>query len=150
MKSKVTLVFLAAIFLCTTPARPANDIISLVEKHKGDVVLVDFWASWCAPCLKSFPWMNALTRDLGTSGLTVIAINVDSDTDAARQFLEDHPALFSVVFDSTGEFAKQLMVETMPSSFLFSRTGELVHKQPGFQTKHSRLYRSLIEIELKR
>ena len=113
-------------------------------------MLVDFWASWCAPCLKSFPWMNALTHDLGSDGLTVIAINVDSDNDAARQFLEDHPALFSVVFDSTGEYAEQLMVKTMPSSFLFSRTGELVHKQRGFQAKHSNLYRSIIEIELKR
>ena len=150
MKSKLAGITLLILCFCTFSAHSDSDIASILEKHRGEVVLLDFWASWCAPCLKSFPWMNDLSRDLGTKGLTVIAINLDSDSGAARKFLDENPALFSVLIESGTHLAEELRVDTMPSSFLFSRNGELVHQQRGFQTKHSALYRSLIVIELKR
>ena len=118
--------------------------------HDGRVVLVDFWASWCGPCLRSFPWMNELIDDLEAQGLTILAINLDSDRAAADAFLRENPARFSVVFDPEGTYANQFDVDVMPSSFLVSRDGFVVNRHRGFQTKDTDHYRALIQTELQR
>ena len=136
-------------FLSNIVLNADEDLENLLAQHKGKVVLVDFWASWCGPCLRSFPWMNALSKELNPSEFAIIAINVDSDKAAADKFLQEHPANFSMIYDPEGEYAKQFEVDAMPSSFLISRIGDIVHHQRGFQNKNTDLYRSLIEIELK-
>src|SRR6187399_1739434 len=67
----------------------------------GKVVLVDFWASWCAPCKESFPTMNELQKSYGAQGLIVIAINVDEKKSDMVDFLKKHSADFTVVRDAT-------------------------------------------------
>ena len=67
---------------------------------RGRVVYVDFWASWCTPCKRSFPWMNELEVRYRDSGLTIVAINVDKRREDALRFLRDVPARFTVVFGS--------------------------------------------------
>ena len=57
---------------------------------KGRVVLVDFWASWCAPCKQSFPWMNEMQAKYGPKGLTIVGINVDKKREDADKFLDRH------------------------------------------------------------
>src|SRR5438552_16018809 len=79
----------------------AGDTVSL-ERLRGKVVYVDFWASWCGPCRRSFPWMNEMQRRYGSHGLSIVAINVDKKRADASRFLTETPAEFTVVYDSPG------------------------------------------------
>jgi len=93
--------------------------------------------------------MNGLATELDQRGLSIIAINVDSDPAAARKFLAAHPASFPILFDPQGKYAELLDVDVMPSSFLFNRDGQMVHRQRGFRTEDADTYRARIEFELE-
>lgn len=107
----------------------------LLGQFAGKVVLVDFWASWCGPCLQSFPWMNELQRRHGDDGLVVIAVNLDQERALAEAFLKKVPADFRVEFDSPGALARQFGVEAMPTSFLIDRSGRVRIRHAGFRDK---------------
>jgi thiol-disulfide isomerase/thioredoxin len=98
----------------------------------GRLVYVDFWASWCGPCRQSFPWMATLHERYAAKGLTVVAINVDKDRDAADAFLLEHPAPFVIAFDPSGRTAESFHVATMPSSYLVGRDGAILRTMAGF------------------
>ena len=114
------------------PLAWAGDPLDL-STLKGQVVYLDFWASWCAPCLKSFPFMNYLQQTLGTQGLTVIAVNVDRNRSDAEQFLRQHPAQFRVIFDPAGALPERFSVHGMPSSFVIDRNGVVQVRHEGFR-----------------
>jgi thiol-disulfide isomerase/thioredoxin len=107
----------------------------LLETLHGKVVLVDFWASWCAPCLHSFPWMNSLHQKHAGDGLVILAVNVDQDRALADAFLKKVPAQFRIEYDQAGNLAKQFGVENMPTSFLIDRAGKIRVRHAGFREK---------------
>ena len=100
---------------------------------EGKVVYVDFWASWCLPCRKSFPWMQSMYDDYHSKGLEIVAVNVDIDHKSATKFLEENQVTFPVVFDSTGDLARLYGLEAMPTSFIYGRDGKLASQHLGFQ-----------------
>ncbi len=104
-----------------------------LSAYRGRVVYLDFWASWCTPCRKSFPWMNAMQKQYGKYGLEVVAVNLDENRGLAEQFLRQTPAEFTVAFDPTGRTAEHYRVQVMPSSYLINRDGELVAEHKGFR-----------------
>lgn len=108
-----------------------KDAVSLAQL-KGKVVYVDFWASWCGPCKKSFPFMNELKAKYGGQGFEVLAVNLDAKRSDADKFLAEVPAQFAVAFDMTGESAKRFDIKGMPSSYLVGRDGKIVAAHKGF------------------
>jgi thiol-disulfide isomerase/thioredoxin len=117
------------------PLRLANakgDTVAL-DALRGQVVYVDFWASWCGPCKRSFPWMNELQQRYGDKGFTVVAVNVDKKADDAERFLSQTPARFTVVYDAPGATPAAWAVKGMPSSYLIDRTGKVVMVEQGFR-----------------
>lgn len=104
-----------------------------LEKLRGGVVYVDFWASWCAPCRRSFPWMNEMTRKYGAKGLTIVAINVDKKREDAEKFLTLAPAEFTIVYDPAGKVPASWQVKAMPSSYLVDAAGKVVLVETGFK-----------------
>ena len=104
-------------------------------QFKGKVVYVDFWASWCKPCKKSFPWLNQLQEKFKDQGLVILAINLDKEKHLADKFLEEVPANFIVAFDQAGDTATSFKLKGMPSSFLIDRAGYVVGKHTGFREK---------------
>ena len=113
MPRLVVLLLLAAV----SPAALAGGDRLELAQFKGQVVYLDFWASWCAPCRESFPWMNRLQNELGHDGLVVIAVNVDRERADADRFLREHPAHFRIVYDPDGLLAEKFGVRGMPTSF---------------------------------
>ena len=113
---------------------PGNSGSVSLKKYKNQVVIVDFWASWCVPCKYSFPWLNEMQERYGEDGLKVIGINVDKDKAMAEKFLEHVPASFDIAYDPEGEVADLYSLKVMPSSFLIDRDGNLVHAHKGFKT----------------
>lgn len=101
---------------------------------RGSVVYLDFWASWCVPCRKSFPWLNETQARYGRAGLRIIAINLDEDKKLAEQFLEKIPAKFTIGYDPKGQSASAYGLKGMPSSYLIDRNGNLLSAHVGFRS----------------
>ena len=95
-------------------------------------VLIDFTASWCAPCKKSFPALNELHERYRDKGLTIIAVNVDAKRADMERFLKTTPASFSVVRDAEQKLVARTEVESMPTSFLIDAAGRVRFLHKGY------------------
>jgi thiol-disulfide isomerase/thioredoxin len=104
-----------------------------LAEMKGQVVYVDFWASWCAPCKQSFPWMNEMQAKYGSRGFTVVGVNVDQKREDADKFLAGTPAKFAVAYDTTGKVAEVYQPKGMPTSFLIGADGKVRAVHVGFK-----------------
>lgn len=104
-----------------------------LSDYRGKVVYLDFWASWCDPCRRSFPWMNQLQSRYGSDGFAVVAVNLDESQQEAIKFLQQIPASFDIAYDPSGKTAEAYGLKAMPSSFLIDRNGHLVHSSLGYR-----------------
>lgn len=120
-----------------------------LSDFKGKVVYLDFWASWCGPCKKSFPWMNAMQSKYGSQGFKVIAINLDANTEDGRRFLNSVPANFDIAFDAKGLVAREYQIKGMPSSLLISRDGKVILQHAGFNDASGAKLELAIESSIK-
>ncbi|HZI84715.1 MAG TPA: TlpA disulfide reductase family protein [Casimicrobiaceae bacterium] len=118
---------------CTAPRLDGGRTISVAD-YRGKVVYLDFWASWCAPCRESFPFMNGLQRDLAGKGLEIIAISVDKNEEDARRFLAGHPAQFALGLDTAAACPAAYQLPGMPTSFLIDRAGVIRAVHAGFRS----------------
>jgi cytochrome c biogenesis protein CcmG/thiol:disulfide interchange protein DsbE len=116
-----------------------------LDSLQAKVVLVDFWASWCGPCKKSFPWMSTMQERYGSKGLAIVAINVDKSRDAAEKFLTEHPTPFVVAYDPSGKTAKAFHVWGMPTSFLVGPGRAILASRSGFDPKHAKEVEAMIQ-----
>ena len=105
-----------------------------LQQYKGQVLYVDFWASWCGPCAQSFPFLNEMHQQLKDQGLQIVGINLDENTEDAKAFLAKIPASFTVVADVSKQCATDFDVKAMPSSYLIDRKGIVHHVHLGFRT----------------
>ena len=99
-RSGLTFTILAAAILLVLPdsfTRAADPVVDL-EEYRGKVVMLDFWASWCVPCRRSFPWMNEMQARYGDDGLVIIGVNLDNERREADAFLVEYPADFTIVY----------------------------------------------------
>ena len=141
---------LVVILLCCCATNViADDSLSL-EKHRGQVVVLDFWASWCVPCRRSFPWLNAMQEKYAEQGLVIIGVNLDADRADALAFLKKYPAQFPIHYDGNAVLAKKWGIEAMPSSIVIGRDGEQVAMHLGFKVKEQDEYESVFVEALAR
>ena len=104
-----------------------------LDNLKGKVVYLDFWASWCQPCKKSFPWMREMKELYADQGFEVLAVNLDKERELADAFLQAADVNFEVAFDETGESASMYKLRGMPSSYLIGRDGKIYASHIGFR-----------------
>jgi len=100
--------------------------------YRGRVLYLDFWASWCAPCRQSFPWMNEMLARYHGDGLRIVGVNLDKKPADAARFLEKVPAKFDLAFDASGAIGKTYAVKSMPSSVLIAPNGQVIEVHRGF------------------
>jgi len=104
-----------------------------VDAFRGRVVYLDFWASWCAPCRQSFPWMQAMHDAYAQQGLTIIAVNLDINRADAERFLRQYKPQFDVRYDSRGASAERYKISGMPTSIIIDRHGVTRFTHVGFR-----------------
>ncbi len=118
--------------------------ISLLDQ-RGKTVYVDFWASWCAPCLRSLPQINELYGRYRDQGFEVIAINVDDPIEDGRDFLLDVDLDYLIAADTDNRIMRAYEVTGMPTSFLISTEGVIHLVHTGFRDGDI----DILEAELK-
>jgi len=138
---------MAAVFTCAWlraevkvgepfPALGTAELASLgtgeLPATAGRVVLVDFWASWCAPCKAAFPSLDQLHQDFAARGLVLAAISVDEKPAAASAFVKKLTPRFPTLHDRSQTLVKQVRVPTMPTSYLVGRDGRVRFIHQGF------------------
>ncbi|HET9862133.1 MAG TPA: TlpA disulfide reductase family protein [Steroidobacteraceae bacterium] len=147
--SRWTSVLIATLALNPGPVVHSSSASLDLARFRGQVVVVDFWASWCKPCRQSIPWLNALRERYGPQGLTIIGVNVDAERTDAEKFQREVPIAFEVLYDPAGKLAAQFGVQGMPSTFIFDREGKLVRTLLGFRANHSGEHEAAIQDLLK-
>ena len=145
-RRRLTWLLLALIAVGGAPIRAADVVTPSLDlsAYRGRVVVVDFWASWCTPCRRSIPWLNQMRARYADHGLVVIGVNVDKDREDAARFLREVPIDFDVVYDPAGALAARYGVEGMPSTYVYSRDGDLVARHLGFQNAKRPEYEALL------
>jgi cytochrome c biogenesis protein CcmG/thiol:disulfide interchange protein DsbE len=101
--------------------------------YRGKVVFVDFWASWCPPCLESLPAYDRMRQEIGTEEFEIIAVNVDENTEDGLEFLAKHPVDYPVLADPEGEIGIPWGIRTLPRAFLLDREGRIVAKHKRYK-----------------
>lgn len=117
-----------------------------LNQFRGQVLYIDFWASWCPPCAKSFPFMNRLQQQYQQQGLQVIAVNLDEQREDAERFLAQNPHGFQIAYDNAGrDCAQAFDVKAMPSSYLIDRAGTIRRVELGFKTEDTDVLQQAVE-----
>ena len=148
MRLRASLSLVIGLFCATAIVRAAPP--PALQPVEGRVVWVDFWASWCVPCRRSFPWLNSMHRKYGPEGLEIIAVNLDKDRALADRFLAEVPAEFALRFDPAGALAMEFGVQAMPSSFLIDSDGNVLASHSGFRTADTADYERAIQDALSK
>jgi peroxiredoxin len=104
-----------------------------LSDYKGKVVYLDFWASWCAPCLKAVPAIESLRGEFPASKFQILAVNVDKKTKKALKFLAKQNIGYPSVSNPKGDIPGKFDLETMPSSYLIDQNGVVRYVHKGFR-----------------
>lgn len=109
-----------------------------LAQHRGSVVVVDFWASWCEPCAEAMPALERIYQRYRSQGLVVIGVSQDRQASNARTFLERTRVSFPVMHDADHSVAGRYRPPTMPSSYVIDRQGVVRHVHSGFRSGDAR------------
>lgn len=115
--------------------------------YRGKFVYLDFWASWCGPCKRSFPWMGELQKRYADK-LQVVAINVDTSRADAERFLALTPAAFTIAFDPAAATPKMYAIKGMPTSVLIDPTGKVIDIHTGYNDATPKKIESQIKLAM--
>jgi thiol-disulfide isomerase/thioredoxin len=131
LRGSMTLI--AVLALCSVLTAARADVPVDLNRFRGRVVYLDFWASWCAPCRQSFPWMQEMQETYGRQGLAIVAVDVDKSQSDAQKFLAEFHPTFDVRFDPKGELAEHFHVQGMPTGLAIDRRGVVRFTHLGFR-----------------
>ncbi|MCW8879901.1 MAG: TlpA family protein disulfide reductase [Kangiellaceae bacterium] len=119
------------------------------SKLVGKLVYLDYWASWCSPCLESMPFLQSLSESYPEKSFKIVAINIDKDRDKATDFLSKLNITYLNLYDPDGVLGKTLDVTKMPTAFLISPDGKILIKHTGFNQDYAERLKSSIDKQLK-
>ena len=100
---------------------------------RGKVVLIDFWASWCAPCKEEMPFLEGLHKKHGGAGLVIVGVSVDKDRENADKFIRALKVTFPIIHDDKHTVADQYKPPRMPTSFVLDRQGKVRFVHAGYR-----------------
>lgn len=119
-----------------------------LSDFRGDVVMVNFWASWCKPCRDEMPLIEDMYRRYKRVGFTVLGVNADDVPANGRKLLKKIPVSFPVVYDAKGKVREAYQVQAMPSTYMVDRKGNIryVHRgyKPGDEAEYIKYIRALL------
>lgn len=127
------------------PTHPLEGLQTLAGKPAplppllGEVTLIDFWASWCAPCREAFRYLDQLYRTFDGDGLRMLAISVDDTLPDGRSFAARMRVKFPLAWDPAGKIRERFVVENLPTTILLDANARVVHRHSGFDLQNHRV-----------
>lgn len=119
-----------------------------LSEYRGDVVMINFWATWCGPCRQEMPLLDDLYSRYERVGFTLLGVNIDDDSRRAMKMIEELGVNFPVLFDDGKDVSKLYAVEAMPVTVLVDREGTVRHVhhgyKPGYEEKYLTEIRALL------
>jgi peroxiredoxin len=119
-----------------------------LSEYRGDVVMINFWATWCGPCRQEMPLLDELYNRYQRVGFNLLGVNIDDDSSRAMQMVSELGVNFPVLFDARKEVSKLYNVDAMPVTVLVDREGNVRHVhngyKPGYEEKYLDEIRSLL------
>jgi thiol-disulfide isomerase/thioredoxin len=131
----------------TLPSR-SGDTVSL-EQLKGQVVMINFWASWCGPCRQEMPLLDQMYKRYSPLGFTLLGVNVEANSKDAEKLLATVPVSFPVLFDKENKVSKLYDVNAMPSTVFIDRKGNVRYLHRGYKAGDEGEYLNQIRALLK-
>lgn len=120
-----------------------------LKENRGKVLIVDFWATWCGPCIRSIPSLIEISKEYKEAGVELVLVNCEEPETRVRPFLERLKSIPTVVLDSDGTVAKQYNVAAIPQTVLIDRDGGIVEVLVGASDENEALLRKKIEELIK-
>ena len=119
-----------------------------LSEMRGEVVLINFWASWCGPCRQEMPELEALYQEYQSLCFTILGINVDKDRAMADKVLNSTTLSFPILFDSDNAVTELYKVDAMPTTVIVDRNGNVrfIHRgyKPGYEDEYVKQIKTLI------
>lgn len=115
-----------------------------LSELRGQVVMINFWASWCGPCRQEMPLLEALYQRYNALGFELLGVNVEQDVDDAKRWLADTKVSFPVLLDPSNELTRKYDVRAMPSTVLVDRDGNMRHLHKGYKPGDENTYQDLV------
>jgi thiol-disulfide isomerase/thioredoxin len=112
---------------------------------RGQVVMLNFWASWCGPCRQEMPHLDDIYKAHAADGFTLLGINVDQQPELAERLLAQVPVTFPILMDTASDVSRLYQVDAMPTTILIDRAGQLRHIHRSYRLGHERLYREQVK-----
>jgi len=126
-----------------------NGETAALSQYKGQVVMVNFWATWCGPCQQEMPLLDQMYKKYKMAGFTLIGVSVDKDAAPVKDLMARKPVSFPVLLDPANQVSKAYHVDEMPSSVIIDRKGEIryIHRgyKPGDENEYQDRIRQLIK-----
>lgn len=116
---------------------------------RGQVVMINFWASWCGPCRQEMPLLDALYKRYSPAGFTLLGVNVEPNPEDANKLLNEIPVTFPILYDTTSKVSKTYGVDAMPSTVLVDCDGNARYLHKGYKPGDEKHYKKLIKKLLK-
>lgn len=119
-----------------------------LSEYRGEVVMINFWATWCGPCRQEMPLLDDLYSRYERVGFVLLGVNIDDEPRRAMQMIDELGVEFPVVFDSTKEVSELYDVSAMPVTVIVDREGNVRHVhhgyKPGYEEKYLNEVRALL------
>ncbi len=119
-----------------------------LSEYRGDVVMINFWATWCGPCRQEMPLLDDLYNRYERVGFILLGVNIDDDSRRAMKMIDELGVSFPVLFDESKEVSKLYAVSAMPVTILVDREGTVRHVhhgyKPGYEEKYLNEIRALL------
>ena len=119
-----------------------------LSEFRGQVVMLNFWASWCAPCRQEMPLLEDLYKKYKSLGFTLLGVNVEQDSSKAATLLRSIKVSFPILFDNKNTVSKLFHVAAMPTTVIVDRDGHLryLHQgyKPGYELEYQKEVRALL------
>ncbi len=116
-----------------------------LSDYKGQVVMINFWASWCGPCREEMPILEDMYNTYKKAGFVLLGVTIDERVSDAKNFLDKSPVSFPVLLDTKGKVADLYNNRAMPSSYFIDRKGNLAHLHKGYRPGEESNYKSVIK-----
>ena len=111
-----------------------------LSEYRGQVVLLNFWATWCAPCRQEMPLLDKIQKRYHSLGFTILGVNVEENSAAAKKMLRHTPVSFPILFDTQNTASKAYNVSAMPSTVLIDKDGKMRYLHKGYQSGDEKTY----------